>query len=213
MVAEETARLDSMSSLLHPGDILFDIGAEKGDQSVLYAGMVGSGSMCLFEPEPTVWPNIRANFEIAELSPPMRCYVGLVGGNTTFPETDYDDTLDEDGWPACSHAPPTTNRTFRYIHDHSANTKQTRLDDWVLEHDIIPTAITMDIEGAEFIALAGAFPTLAAHRPIVWVSVHPDLMERDYDSTPEELIAMMENLGYKYEWLGRDHEDHFLLTP
>lgn len=212
MVAPETARLNSMREHLSYGDILFDVGAEKGDQSVLYSAFVGAQSMCLFESEPLVWPNIRHEFYDNGLPNPMACYVGLVSNVTASPTTDYDDHL-VSGWPACSYANPTTDRTFRYIHQHTATTKQTRLDDWAADNGIVPAAITMDIEGAEYVALLGTEHILKMHRPLVWVSIHPDLMERDYESTPEELLSFVEGLGYRGTWLGRDHEDHWLLEP
>lgn len=208
MVAPETARLNSMREHLSYGDILFDVGAEKGDQSVLYSAFVGAQSMCLFESEPRVWPNIRHEFYDNGLPNPMACYVGLVSNVTASPTTDYDDHMMPNGWPACAWGHPTTDRTFRYIHQHTATTKQTRLDDWMRSTDIVPTAITMDIEGAEYIALLGAENILATHRPLVWVSIHPDLMERDYESTPEELYAYMTRLGYTGTHLGTDHEEH-----
>lgn len=208
MVAPETARLQSMSWHLRRGDILFDIGTEKGDVSVLYAEMVGAENMVLFEGEPLVWPNIREEWVRNGLPTPLAYYAGLVGEQTSAVTPDYDDTPIE-GWPAHSYLTPTTHRTFRYIHDHASHTRMTTIDDWVKANKIIPTALTIDIEGAELLALRGAKEVLRVHRPWVWVSIHPDLMERDYESTPEELIGFMESLDYTGVHLGTDHEEHW----
>lgn len=199
-----------MSQHLRQGDILFDVGAEKGTESVKYARFVGAQNMVLFEGEPLVWPNIRNSFEESGLFAPLACYVGLVSDVTHTPE-DLDYPEDEmHGWPIITMNEPTDHRTFRYIHDHSNNTKQTTIDDWVEVNHIIPNAITMDIEGAEYVALLGAHDVLGDHRPLVWVSIHPDLMERDYQTTPSQLMDYMESFGYRGEFLGFDHEHHWL---
>jgi hypothetical protein len=70
-------------------------------------------------------------------------------------------------------------------------------------------AITVDVEGAEFEVMKGAELTLRKERPLVWLSVHPDLMQRDYGvEHVEELFDFMTSCGYGREYLGTDHEQH-----
>jgi len=75
-----------------------------------------------------------------------------------------------------------------------------------------PDAITIDIEGAELVALRGAKKVLKNFKPLVWVSIHDDLMERDFGHLPDELHAFMEDLGYKGKFIHRDHEAHHLFV-
>lgn len=209
MVAPETARLNSMSELLTHGDILFDVGAEKGDISVTYSGFVGAQNMVLFESEPLVWPNIYQEWQNNGLPDPLACWAGLVGAHSNDVTPDYDDTP-VGVWPAIAFGTPTTHRTYRYIHEHLHNTKMTSIDDWVARNAIIPRALTIDVEGAEYDVLLGAHDTLRDHQPIVWVSLHPDLMEKDYNAFPGQLIPYMVGLGYSHSLLGIDHEEHHL---
>jgi FkbM family methyltransferase len=47
-----------------------------------------------------------------------------------------------------------------------------RLDDYCAEHGLAPTAIKIDVEGAEMSVLFGARDTLIRHRPVIFLSTH-----------------------------------------
>ena len=170
--------------------------------------------MCLFEPAPEFWPNIRKVFAANDISDPLACFAGLLSDETVPDPSglNYDPTM-KDGWPAAAWVDvEEISRPYRYLHEphHTAVTRQTKLDDWV---EAIPDAITMDIEGAEMRVLRGAYTTLAIHRPLVWVSIHPDLMLRDYDATPEQVFALFDDLEYDARHLATDHESHWFFWP
>jgi hypothetical protein len=74
----------------------------------------------------------------------------------------------------------------------------------------VADALTIDVEGAELEVLRGAKDVLKLAEPIVWVSVHPDLMEKNYGSTPADLNLFMERLNYRGELLASSNEEHFL---
>ena len=78
--------------------------------------------------------------------------------------------------------------------------------------EIFPTALTIDVEGAELLVLWGAEKTLAENSLKVWVSIHEDLMERDFGRTTHEVHTFMEGLGYSGEHLATDHEEHYFYT-
>jgi hypothetical protein len=54
---------------------------------------------------------------------------------------------------------------------------------------------------------------LTEHRPLVWLSMHPDLMDEWYGTTPDQVHELMAACGYSAEFLGHDHEDHWLYRP
>jgi hypothetical protein len=78
---------------------------------------------------------------------------------------------------------------------------------------VIPSAITIDIEGAELLALQGAERTLLNERPIVWCSIHPDMLLKDYNTKPIEVLEFMEKMHYRSTFLAEDHELHFRFDP
>ncbi|MFH0902132.1 MAG: FkbM family methyltransferase [Pseudomonadota bacterium] len=209
----ERVRFESMAHNLIKDDVLYDVGAEYGDMSAIYAQM--AGSLCLFESEPAVWRNIRHVWDASGLQPPRACYVGLVGEQTTDPVAQDFDGRIRAGWPECAWVDSIwPDWTFRYLHyaSHVASTPQTRLDDWADRSGILPTVITMDIEGAELLALRGASRLLEQYHPMVYVSIHPDAMERDYHQSDADLHAYMRDLGYAGTHLGTDHEQHWAFT-
>ena len=91
----EEGRLLSMHAHLKPGDVLYDVGAEHGDLSALYAtwvqgtkegwlpGAAGPeyqneqcGGVVLVEGSDKFWPVIKATFEANGLTP-AGCYAGF----------------------------------------------------------------------------------------------------------------------------------------
>ena len=203
----ERERFHSMRDNLTYGDILFDVGTEQGWCNLIYADMVGPTNMVLIEPTTEFWPNIKATWERNYHYPPMACWEGLV--------SDVTDTKTRvfTPWPAAAKGDLIDRNKYQYIHAHSRDIKQLTLDDLVTRSGIIPNAITIDVEGAELKVLHGATDTLIEHRPLVWASLHDDLLERDYNATIEDVHTFMESLGYIPTYLGTDHEAHWLYQP
>lgn len=211
----ELSRFESMLEIMQPGKVLADIGTEHGWISAVLAQHIGGENMCLFEPSPEFWVNIRKTWEANGLANPRSIYIGLLD-NETIPaaEQDFDAEL-VDGWPRCSWADEETPAMpYRYIHNekHVVQTPRIKFDDWVTETGIIPDYLTIDIEGAELRFLQGAEQFLRNHAAIVWVSIHPDLLERDYGTTKQQVLDFMFECGYvRQQHLGTDHEQHWLM--
>jgi hypothetical protein len=72
----EKERLAAMHDTIKPGDLVFDCGAEEGDFPALWASW--GADVVMIEPNPRVWPNIRAIFHENELEHRVRdWFVGL----------------------------------------------------------------------------------------------------------------------------------------
>ena len=204
----EFPRFASMEEHLRQGMTLFDVGTEHGWISAVYASFVGADNMVLVEPTPEFWQNIRLTWLHNDLPMPRASLVALLGADGSPPE------LLTGAWPAPAYVEGECPAGgYRYLHEpgHVASTAVSTVD--LVATDIRPDAITIDVEGAELEVLHGAERTLRNLRPLVWVSVHPDLMERDYDTTPGQLYDYMTGLGYEREHLGVDHETHELFRP
>jgi FkbM family methyltransferase len=211
----EKTRFASMEANLEPGMVLFDIGTEHGWIAAIYAMFVGPENMVLVEPEPTMWPNIRRTWDANRYAHPKGCLQALLGtrGSPIIHAKGAGPQLHNIGWPDCAEGPESGAHPYRYLHEPSdvENTPISTIDQ--LAQWAYPAALTIDVEGAEVAVLAGGLQTLRRHRPLVWVSVHPDLMARDYDTTPAELDALMLDAGYYGDHLGTDHEEHHLYRP
>lgn len=230
----ETERLDDMCTRLEqlyddmnvsvePGQaprrpLIIDVGVEEGDLTALYA-MWGC-DVVMIEPNPRVWPNVRAIWQANDLRPPLAWYVGFAaeaeqtGSDGEFA---WHAAHMTDGWPMCAHGPVIGDHAFSHLAEHphipcttidvltATRTSGRNVD-----------AITIDVEGSELRVLMGAENVLRVCRPLVWVSVHTDdvYMDEHYprQSLPE-LTAWMGERGYQGHEIAFDHERHWLFEP
>lgn len=199
----EKPRFDSMKANLKQGDILFDIGTEQGWCNLIYASFVGPENMVLIEPTREFWPNIiktwYKNYDVSYKA----SYWGLLDNKT---RDDWKNGLNTGQF---ANEPIIDRNKYQYIHESDQETTHIELDKYVEETGIVPDALTMDVEGAELLILQGAEKTLKKYHPKVWVSIHPDLGERDYQITKDMTLAFMEKMDYKGEHLSTDHEEHW----
>lgn len=201
----ERERLASMQLHLNSGDVLYDIGVEHGWLSAVYGGFCGYENMVLVEPSPEFWPNIKKTWQHNMFPGPIGCYQAFAGAELRGEPFN-------DVWPACSDGEEVGGMAYRYMNQHFEI--PTATIDWIAaDCGRAPDAITIDVEGAELLVVQGAAEVLAASRPLVWISVHDDLMERDFGHVPEQLHAFMEAAGYKGKHIATDHEAHWLYTP
>lgn len=205
----ERVRFSSMEENLKQGDILVDVGVEAGWQNIIYASFVGPKNMILVEPSSDYWPNIKTIWErnFGYDDTPLACFMALAADKSSnlAELTSYP-------WPKASlSGEMTSNRgAYRSLLHHSENIPVIALDDVCL-HDNI-NAITIDVEGSELKVLKGSSKILKHRRPLVWVSIHQDLMANQGD-TKQELLEFMKEIGYSYESLGYDHEEHAIFSP
>lgn len=203
----ERERFDSMQRHLKAGMVLFDVGTEQGWCNLIYASFVGPENMVLIEPTPEFWPNIVHTWFKNYDAHPRAYYQGLLSDKTT------DDRQAFNSQPQAAYGDLIDRNKYQYIHEHSDGIPEMRLDDLVERSGVVPDAITMDVEGAELLVLQGARDTLERHRPLAWVSVHPDLGEQHYGVVPADVHDFMGGLGYRGTFLGEDHEQHWIYEP
>lgn len=198
----ELPRLLSMFHNLHQEDVIYDIGTEEGDLSALFAQWCGE--IVLVEPNPRVWPNVKAIFEANGIKPPRACLVGFAGTEGDWPT---EEAFTELSWPTCADGPLIGDHGFLNLCERTEVTPVVRVDTISAASDA-PTAITMDVEGAELRVLEGAILTLTVDQPLVWVSIHPDFSRDMYGTTRQDVLDLMASHGYRYEHLAAEHEHH-----
>lgn len=193
--------------------VIIDVGVEEGDLTALYSSW--GCDVVMVEPNPRVWPNVRAIWRANGLRPPEMWWVGFAGDAPDLEREDHLRWLHEhaipadDGWPSCAHGPVIGDHAFLHLAEHAHMTPTVRLDDLVMGCD----AVTMDVEGSELRVLRGAERLLRQCRPLVWVSVHTDQqwMDEKYPLDGRDaVVGFMSSLGYRAELLAVDHEEHWL---
>ncbi len=75
-----------------------------------------------------------------------------------------------------------------------------------------PVALKIDVEGWELDVLRGAAELLRHARPVVLLSVHPDVLPK-LGRTTTEVEDFLRGVGYRWTVVGVDHEEHWWCTP
>jgi len=199
----ERERTESLENNLTSDDVLYDVGAEHGWLSALL------GKFCnvfLIEPTKEFWPNIKQTWEKNVGNEPIGFFCGLVGDKGDKKKVVYSE------WPDETNGELIEKLKYVYLTDNLDNVPVKTIDQIVKESGVIPTALNIDVEGAEMLVINGAVGTLKKHKPLVWLSIHSDLI-KGYNSSEEKLVKRMESLGYIGELLATDHEKHLLFRP
>ena len=200
----ERERIRTMKQVIQPDHVVFDIGAEQGDISALIASWVPDGGMVLVEPNPRVWPCIKATFNENALKTPKYWFRGFCGSSG---ETNrHTDTA----WPIESVGTIQPAAGFLSLVEDTAPV--TTLDHLVSSSGQAPNVITIDVEGGEVEVLLGAGQTLNDYRPEVFVSVHPSFL-RGFGKTMHDVFVVFEQHEYRWSVLESDHEIHVWATP
>lgn len=207
----ERERLASMQHHLKPGMTLYDVGTEHGWLSAVYGSFTGHEYMVLIEPSAEMWNNVRKTWVANDLRSPIACFqmfCGATPSSKTAPRVA--------SWPECSdmfaEADECPAMAYKYLG--AEGIQVTTIDQIAAATKQPPQAITIDVEGFELDVVKGAEKTLKRHHPLVWISVHPDLMARDAGVPDvQELFDFMTACGYGREYLGTDHEQHHFFAP
>jgi hypothetical protein len=102
---------------------------------------------------------------------------------------------------------------YRHLNHHAEMIPTVAIDDLIHRIGPAPKGVSIDVEGAELGVLQGMTKTLKDDQPHVWISVHPDLMARDFNTTPKDVETHLHHCGYEFTVLAIDHEQHWYATP
>lgn len=205
----EAGRLAAMHSVIRPGDVVFEVGAEEGDYGALFTSW--GAQVVLVEPNPWCWPSIKASME-ANGAQPFAWLVGFLADHEWKNDTRQEPRFGRgNAWPDVADEPLIAEHGFQHIAEHADVTGA-----WTLDHLArtvgAPAVVSIDVEGGELHVLHGASVTLAEARPVVFVSVHAGTLRDWYGTEPEEIYTFMADLGYQGTHLATDHEEHVMFT-
>jgi len=202
----EKERLSNMHGRIDKGDVVLYIGNEEGDMS----GLISSwgAELILVEPNPKVWPNSKVIWDANNLKPPLACFVGFASDKT---QPMNEGSFSVNSFPYCADGDVIGDHGFMELRNR--NTDQATVDDLLRAVGRYPKHISIDVEGSEWLVLKGAEQTLKDHRPILWVSIHPEFMIQQYGQYSGDLRNWIKDRGYKETFLAYDHEIHMLYTP
>lgn len=138
-----------------PGDVVYDIGANYGLYTLHFSKLVGeSGQVFAFEPAPKVAFGIRMHLELNRIHNVTVLQKAVAGRNGRMQ------------FRASEHA------CVGHLDEHGDLNVPTITLDRVVETLPPPSAIKMDIEGAEVDALRAASQCFRRYRPNLFLSTH-----------------------------------------
>jgi len=200
----EKARLKSIYSNTTKDDVMFYVGAEEGEMPAL--SQMWGADVVLFEPNPKVWSNIKEIWKANKLDDPIT-FQGFCSNETRIVD---DSGQLQHGFPECADLPIEAAHGFKELYLEAKNYNQTKIDDVT---SIIPTQMSIDVEGSEFEVLKGAEQTIIKHKPKIWLSLHPEFLFAQWNVYGTEVRNWIKDKGYKETLLDYKHEVHFYYEP
>lgn len=183
-----------LSTLLRPGMIVVDIGANTGYYTVMAASAVGPrGRVIAFEPNPRNLSLLRENVSLNGLSNVVveECAITAAPGAVTLflcGINDGDHRIYDGGDDGFYNA----GRPRATI-----EVRATSLDCYVEASGVKPDVIKMDVQGAEYVALQGMKRTLVACEDVVLMAEYwPYGLER-CGGNPEDSLRELTSLGFR----------------
>jgi FkbM family methyltransferase len=168
------------------GATVLDIGAHVGLHTLVFSRSTGGkGRVLAVEASPANAALLRKHLDWNDCSN-VRLVEAAIGdrdGDVAF--TFRPDPTDPDAF---------ANSLAYNIGGATASVRMTTID--TLCDRCEPDLIKIDIEGAELLALRGAYQTLMRSTPILAVAIHPTAM-RALKTTPAELVEFLGNCGYE----------------
>jgi FkbM family methyltransferase len=202
----EKERMQNMRGRIDKGDVVLYVGNEEGDLSAIIASW--GAKMVLAEPNPKVWPNTKVIWEANNLENPLACFVGFISSQSTYYKNDE---FVQNCFPACADGPVIGDHGFMELRNHNA--PEITIDELSRIINHVPDHISIDVEGSEWEVLKGAEQTIMQHKPILWVSIHPEFMIQQYGQYSADLRNWIKDRGYSETLLAYDHECHFMYLP
>jgi FkbM family methyltransferase len=182
----ERRELTRLRSLIVPGMVIVDVGANVGFYTLEMAAWVGPGGRILaFEPDPVNYRLLqtrvaKAMFTNIDL---YRVALGDETGHATLYSSAY------------NRADNRLSRSHLERHVEVCDVELHTLDEFLVARDIhVIDALKIDVQGSEFNVLRGALKTLHAGVRWMWIEFSPGHL-RGAGSDPERFLENLGELG------------------
>ncbi len=192
--------------------VVYYCGAEEGEFPALC--QMWGAQIALFEPNPLVWPNIKAIWDANGLTDPLLSFVGFASNITDLnPPNMEAGTGMVEGWPQCADGPVIGDHGFKELYQQADAYPQIRIDDVVTGGTPPPTVISFDVEGSEWQVMRGAEQTVRQHKPLIFASIHPEMLFHQWNCYSRDFRDWIIDLGYEEVLLEYAHELHAMYVP
>jgi FkbM family methyltransferase len=193
--AYEPRTLRAYESLIRPGAVVFDIGANIGAHTLHFARLAGpTGRVVAFEPTDFACAKLRANLALnPELQPRVTiAQLFLVADRTVKPPATVPSS-----WPVAAGSGE-LNAWHGRAQDSAAATAMTA-DDYCATAGVDRVDfVKLDVDGHECAVLHGFRTCLARFRPVIIVEIAPFIYAGPKAREFDEFILFLAGLGYEF---------------
>jgi FkbM family methyltransferase len=175
----------TLSELLSPAQVVYDVGANIGFFTLLCARLVGpGGSVYAFEPMPRNAATLRHNLALNGIDNVVVVEQALADSSGTaellLSHWSAFHSLDVEGAAKRAHPAPGSGQRIRV--------PTVTLDEFIAQQRApAPDLVKLDVEGAELLALAGMRETLLSAQPLLLCELH---------GTNRAYVDFLASIGY-----------------
>jgi len=203
LIYKERYSLEQIILILHPGDVVYDIGASVGLYGILLAKAIGkNGQVIAFEPEKESFQRLRENLRVNGLRN-IHLFQKALGERSEQAKL----YAGEDGkW--CSLVSPSVSRT-----DIGSQIVEVVVGDQFRKAEKLPVPrmIKIDVEGYEYAVLQGLRATLSQPTcEVVLVEVHSTMLPRGI--TIESIVELLKVVGFISFHIHRRGSEHYVIA-
>jgi FkbM family methyltransferase len=189
----ELRTIAAYASILRPGSVALDIGANIGAHALPLAEMVGpTGRVLAFEPTAFAFAKLQHNLSLnSRLQARVRAFQMMLVARDAevLPEALYS------SWPLDVSEDVHPKLRGRLMSTQGARAASL---DLVLEQEAVERVdfIKLDVDGYECEVLRGALRTLKRHRPVLIMEIAPYVLVEHGESL-EELLGLLRSANYR----------------
>ena len=178
---DQRAELRALRRYIRPGDVVCDVGANKGSYLYWLARWCGNGRLVAFEPQPTL------AHRLSELCSTLQFRNVVIEPKAVYSsDGELELFIPDDHQPGASLLCPSGNFT-------KVRVPTVKLDSYFDEQTRI-SAIKIDVEGAELDVLKGAERILRRYRPLIVVECEDRHLA---PGSVNDVFSYLEALGYR----------------
>lgn len=164
--------------------VVLDMGAYIGYFTLLFSGLVGSGQVYAFEPQPANFDLLKKNIELNNLKNviPVNSAVSDSKTKLRFSSNYASSSVSDKG---------------------DIEVDAIRIDDFLPKERKVDV-VKLDVEGHELRALKGMERVLAANSDIKIVMEFGQLQQKEANVNPKDLLDFISERGFKFYQIGKE---------